>query len=178
MKFFPGKMIEAITSRRAATSRERSEIDRSGHWRSFYSILFAPTPQSCPAATYHIHLLCGIVPAFCRAVGRAPLHRQHFEPRERRIGRAPPAGHGRGSRSTRPAAGRACADLRHRLDRKPGTRSSAREPGRNRSANRRVQPKRPTAGLARAPNRDNLLRIRLEHDIVEAGVEAGASIKK
>jgi hypothetical protein len=35
MKFFPGKMIETIASRRAATSRERSEIDRGGHWRFF-----------------------------------------------------------------------------------------------------------------------------------------------
>jgi hypothetical protein len=52
------------------------------------------------------------------------------------------------------------------------------DPGRDRSADRRVQPKRPTAGLARVPDGDDLLRIRLEHDTVEAGVEAGASNKK
>jgi hypothetical protein len=44
MKFFPGKMIETIASRRAATSRERSEIDRGGHWRLF-PFLLAPKPN-------------------------------------------------------------------------------------------------------------------------------------
>jgi hypothetical protein len=44
MKFFPGKMIETIASRRAATSRERSEIDRGGHWRLF-PFLLAPKPS-------------------------------------------------------------------------------------------------------------------------------------
>jgi hypothetical protein len=44
MKFFPGKMIKTIASRRAATSRERSEIDRRGHWRLF-PFLLAPKPS-------------------------------------------------------------------------------------------------------------------------------------
>jgi hypothetical protein len=48
MKFFPGKMIETITSRCAATSRERSEIDRGGHWR-FFLFLLAPKPNRARA---------------------------------------------------------------------------------------------------------------------------------
>jgi hypothetical protein len=44
MKFFSGKMIKTIASRRAATSRERSEIDRGGHWR-FFPFLLAPKPN-------------------------------------------------------------------------------------------------------------------------------------
>ena len=44
MKFFSGKMIKTIVSRRAATSRERSEIDRGGHWR-FFPFLLAPKPN-------------------------------------------------------------------------------------------------------------------------------------
>jgi hypothetical protein len=45
-------------------------------------------------------------------------------------------------------------------------------------ADRRIEPQGTAAGLARIPDGDDLLRIRLEHDTVEAGVEAGASIKK
>ena len=53
LKFFPGKMIKAIASRRAATSCERPEIDRRGHSR--FSYFFSSKAQPCSLTPYHIH---------------------------------------------------------------------------------------------------------------------------
>jgi hypothetical protein len=90
-----------------------------------------------------------------------PLNRQHFQTRERRVGRTPATRHGWDKARNR-CAGMPVEGAQIDGPELPARRAGEREPrqpGRDGGTDSRVEPQRAAAGLARVPNSDDLLRV-------------------
>jgi hypothetical protein len=90
-----------------------------------------------------------------------PLRRQHFKPRERRVGRTPPTRQRRDKR--RDGAARMAVEsaqvYRGRLPAARAGQREPRQPGRDGSADRRIEPQRAPTCLAGIPDGNDLMRF-------------------